>query len=404
LANVQKRPNGKWRARYRDHSGKEHSSHFDRKVDAHRWLDEVTASVLTGNYVDPQSAKKPFKEYAEEWRRSQPHRPSTARAVEQHLRVHAYPKWETRTLGGIKPGDVQRWVTSLTTAHGLAASTTRTVFNTVNAVFSAAVRDRMIPRNPCTGVKLPASPGSTSCADGRPGAQTRRADHRAGHYQGLVLLAAGTGLRPGEVFGLQLRHLNLLQATVTVDQQVQQRKHGMFVGPPKTDRSYRIVPLPRMATDAMTTHLEAFPVPTPQDWLFTAPEGGAIAYNEFMKRVWRPAGKKAGIPAGVGPHALRHHYASLLIKQRRVRENRLRAPRPHQRGHDAEHLHPPVARLRRTDPGPPSTRPTRTTPTRATHWSARRRNHAVCWNVRLCGHCSDAARPGSEANPCHRRP
>ncbi|WP_405958570.1 phosphotransferase [Streptomyces phaeochromogenes] len=36
---------------------------------------------------------------------------------------------------------------------------------------------------------------------------------------------------------------------------------------------------------------------------------------------------------------------------RRVREDGLRAPRPHQRGHDAEHLHPPVARLRGADPG-----------------------------------------------------
>lgn len=33
--NVAKRPHGKWRARYRDEAGNEHSRHFDRKVDAH---------------------------------------------------------------------------------------------------------------------------------------------------------------------------------------------------------------------------------------------------------------------------------------------------------------------------------------------------------------------------------
>ncbi|MEV6163343.1 tyrosine-type recombinase/integrase [Streptomyces sp. NPDC052052] len=35
-----------------------------------------------------------------------------------------------------------------------------------------------------------------------------------------------------------------------------------------------------------------------------------------LKRLgsWRPACAKAGIAKGVGPHALRHHYASLLIK------------------------------------------------------------------------------------------
>lgn len=46
----------------------------------------------------------------------------------------------------------------LTTTRGLAASTSRTVFNTVNAVFRAAVRDRMIPHNPCAEAKLPSVP------------------------------------------------------------------------------------------------------------------------------------------------------------------------------------------------------------------------------------------------------
>ena len=93
MANIQKRPNGKWRARYRDLDGKEHARHFDRKIDAQRWIDEVTASLVTGQYVDPRSAKKPFKEYAEEWRAIQPHRPSTAKAPSSHLDLSAsmYP-------------------------------------------------------------------------------------------------------------------------------------------------------------------------------------------------------------------------------------------------------------------------------------------------------------------------
>jgi hypothetical protein len=54
--------------------------------------------------------------------------------------------------GRVKPGDVQSWVTGLTTDHGLAASTTQTVFRTVYAVFHAAVRGRLIPDNPRSGV------------------------------------------------------------------------------------------------------------------------------------------------------------------------------------------------------------------------------------------------------------
>jgi hypothetical protein len=55
VANLAKRPDGRWRARYRDAIDKEHSRHFTRKLDAQRWLDEVTTSVVTGQYVDPKA-------------------------------------------------------------------------------------------------------------------------------------------------------------------------------------------------------------------------------------------------------------------------------------------------------------------------------------------------------------
>src|SRR5438874_2587788 len=55
MASIHKRPDGRWRARYRDAADREHARHFSRKVDAQRWLDEVTTAVVTGTYVDPRS-------------------------------------------------------------------------------------------------------------------------------------------------------------------------------------------------------------------------------------------------------------------------------------------------------------------------------------------------------------
>ena len=49
MINIAKRPSGQWRARYRDGAGKENARHFNRKVDAQRWLNSVTAAVETGN-------------------------------------------------------------------------------------------------------------------------------------------------------------------------------------------------------------------------------------------------------------------------------------------------------------------------------------------------------------------
>src|SRR4051794_24767179 len=91
MSSIKKRPNGKWRARYRDDAGREHARHFDRRVDAQRWLDEVTASVVTGMYVDPRAGRVTFRVRGEHWRESAPHGPSMRDKVKRALDRHVYP-------------------------------------------------------------------------------------------------------------------------------------------------------------------------------------------------------------------------------------------------------------------------------------------------------------------------
>jgi len=43
-----------WRARYRDDGGKEYVRHFDRRVDAQKWLDEVTTPLA----AEPMSRRR----------------------------------------------------------------------------------------------------------------------------------------------------------------------------------------------------------------------------------------------------------------------------------------------------------------------------------------------------------
>ena len=311
MASVAKRPDGQWRARYRDDDGRERARHFDRKVDAQRWLDEVTVTLVGGTYVDPTLGRQTFQAYAEAWRARQPHRPTTAKNVEQHLRRYAYDALGDRPLAAIRPSEVQAWVTAL--SPRLAPSTLHTVVNTIRAAFAAAVRDRVIAHNPCVGVALPRVPRRrveplTLDQVQRIIAATRE------QYRALMVVAAGTGLRSGELFGLQVRHIDFLRRTLTVEQQVQQLPgHAVYDGPPKTQSSYRVVPLPQVVVDALSDHLRRHPAAA-NDFVFTAPEGGPIVRTSFMHAAWRPAAASAGLPKGVGLHSLRHFYASALIR------------------------------------------------------------------------------------------
>ena len=115
MASIKKRSDGRWRARYRDECDREHARHFARKVDAQRWLDGVTASIVTGQYVDPKAGRITFQEYAEQWRTAQVHRPTSAAHVEGMLRRHAYPVFGARLLGSILPSEIQVWVKLLGT-------------------------------------------------------------------------------------------------------------------------------------------------------------------------------------------------------------------------------------------------------------------------------------------------
>ncbi|MDI6912214.1 site-specific integrase [Nocardioides sp.] len=315
---IAKRPDGRWRARYRDAGGREHARHFTRKVDAQRWLDEVTASVVTGQYVDPKAGSIAFRIYAEQWRAAQVHRPSSQAHVETMLRRHAYPTLGDRPLSSILPSEVQAWVKRLgiedkaAKRRALAPSTIGVVHSIVSSVMKAAVKDRRIVANPCEGTKLPKASRSKVVPPTTEQVEALRLA-MPDRLKALVTFSAGTGMRPAEVRGLTVDRLNMLRREVEVDRQlVSVAKKEPTYGPPKTAASVRTIPLPQVVVDFLAAHLAAYP-PGPNGLVFTL-EGGEPISRQAMGHLWRPLASAAGLPGRSGPHALRHYYASLLIR------------------------------------------------------------------------------------------
>jgi integrase len=133
-------------------------------------------------------------------------------------------------------------------------------------------------------------------------------------YKALVILAAGTGLRQGECFGLTLQHVDFLRKTLAVELQLNSEGGPLaLTSRLKTKTSRRTVPLPNMVVDALAAHVAAFPVTHPDGLLFTTTYGNPIRRTTWTEAAWWPACKKAKLP-GLGFHGLRHAYASLLIK------------------------------------------------------------------------------------------
>ncbi|WP_433503549.1 hypothetical protein ACQP04_28125 [Pseudonocardia halophobica] len=106
MASIKRRPNGSWRARYRDADGREHARHFPRKIDAQAWLDEVTAAVVTGRYVDPRAGRVTLDDFYRDWSGRQVWVPSTATSSALALRDSGLGPMP---IGSIRRSHVEGW-------------------------------------------------------------------------------------------------------------------------------------------------------------------------------------------------------------------------------------------------------------------------------------------------------
>ncbi|GAC1325993.1 MAG: hypothetical protein NVSMB13_10070 [Mycobacteriales bacterium] len=252
-----------WRARYRDHDGKERSAHFRRKIDAEGWQAERRAELRRGTHLDPAAGKVSFRDFAEQWRSTQPHRAGTVSLYETRLRLHVYPVLGSKPIGTVRKSHVQACVAGVT----LGAAGTHQVYNLVRTIFRAAMDDRLIATSPCVRIALPELPPGLIVP---PTMDQLRAIIQAApaSLKALITMAAQTGLRQGELLGLDTERVDFLRRTVTVDRQlIYVSGQAPCFGPPKTPKSHRTVPVPSSALMALAEHLSKHP-PGPDGLIF----------------------------------------------------------------------------------------------------------------------------------------
>lgn len=309
MASIKKRPDGQWRARYRDDSGRERAKHFARKVDAQKWLDEQTTAIVSGQYVDPDAGRITFTGYYAGWAERQVWAPGTRRAMDLAAGSITFANVQLRAL---RRSHVEQWVKAMD-AKKLAPGTIKTRVNNVRAVLRAAVRDRVIATDPSEGVALPRQRRADVAMRLPTVAEVRGLVGRADpSFRAFVALAAFAGLRLGEIAGLQVGDVDFLRRTLAVKRQVQRENGGTVdIRAPKYG-SERTVYLADGLVTILAQHVEQYrPGDDPERWLFEGENGNPLHQNS-VGYWWRRARTAAGA-SEIKLHDLRHFYASGLI-------------------------------------------------------------------------------------------
>jgi hypothetical protein len=305
-------------------------SGFSSEKAAEDWGREQEALIRRNMWIDPRDAETTFGEFAEEWLAavSPRHSLGTTAKYRSHLDTHLLPQWQDWPVIGIFNGyvEIEKWVSEL--HEELAESTVASVFATFSTVLNAVVRARMIPANPCYGVRVTGGAYETEHLIASPvhGLRAAMRLYESGLGLGgfvLCLMDVFTGARWGEPAGRQrheydanqraisirtpLQEINgkLLKggkglsqpaaAEVSATAQTSARRRGKQRGRTKTPAGTRLVDLPPSIAVfyelLLSSHSNAF--------IFTTLEGLPWRRSNFRQRYWRPAwdGVDADFPA-----------------------------------------------------------------------------------------------------------
>jgi integrase len=338
---VERLPSGRFRARVIGPQGRYVSAPatFPNRTDAARWVDVQHADLVRGTWQAPvkPAASPSVAGYVSRWIEEHPNaRDSTKELYRGLLRTCIAPTLGRASVSGLTPAAVRRWHHQLGERLAADAERRRTAlqakgrkgsaasvrdggarqaqaYRLLRAAMTTAVGDGMLRANPCTI----SSAGTPRRAVGRSRPVTDRllspaqvADAAAAmppRYRGLVLMAAWSGLRQGELLALTRADLDLAAspARVMVRKAVRRADTGQVrLDVPKTPSSVRTVTLPDPLTEALRAHLAAFVPAESTALLFTTGTGTTPARSN-LGATWRRACATAGVPQ-VRLHDLRH--------------------------------------------------------------------------------------------------
>ena len=274
-----------------------------RDADAH--LAQIRADLGRNTWVDPLAGHVVLEEYAWRWLAERPSlRPRTRELYEGELRLHILPTLGDVELCDLSTSRVRSWHAGLLNAGRPGPTTVAKCYRLLRTILGTAVEDGIVAKNPCVikGAGVERHPE-------RPVATVEQvfglADAIEARFRAMVLVAAFTSLRLGELLALTRRSVDLKEGTITVVAQLQElSKGGHYRGLPKSEAGRRTVALPDVLLPTLESHLDTWVSREPDSLIFGGLNGGPLRRATFYK-AWHKAVAQVDLP-DFRFHDLRH--------------------------------------------------------------------------------------------------
>ena len=250
---IYQRKDGLYSARFVDKAGKRHEKYFQTLPEARNWIEDAKYAdkhddvfVATDTTVD---------EWFEFWIENivGDLAPNTLRNYRERYIRNIQPVIGKMLIANVKPMHCKKVFIQMDADY--AGSTIRQAYITMGTMFKAAKMNDLIAKHPMDGVRFTKPVRAVddihylTREEQRLFLEIARRSHNYNQYA-LIL---ETGLRTGEMIGLTWDAIDFERRTLTVNKTLEFR-HTQKVwraGPPKTQQSYRTIPLTDKAYDIL---------------------------------------------------------------------------------------------------------------------------------------------------------
>ena len=241
----------------------------------------------------------------------------TQETYEQRIYKQIIPKIGYNPLNKVTTGTLERFYAHLKAdgrlvrreqfGTGLANSVIRSIHAHCRAALEKAVAEKLIYQNPAIGCKLPPKKSAEIKILSPEAMQKLLYQAQIEGFYEMFMLDLATGLRRGEIVGLQWKDIDFERGTLSVTKQVRYVKGELKIAPPKTKASNRSIILPPPILEMLAEYKKTvnsiwlFPSPVKKEDVPREPSSCRKALARILKR--------AGCEH-VPFHAMRHTFAS----------------------------------------------------------------------------------------------
>ncbi|HWO98442.1 MAG TPA: site-specific integrase [Bacillus sp. (in: firmicutes)] len=292
---------------------------FKTKKEAEKALTALLNEVNEGTYIEP--SKQAYSDYFNAWLKGKEHDLSvqTLKAYNSYLKTHILPHLGHFPLATLTPLHIQGFVGELR-KKGLSDTTTKRIFNVVNASLNSAVRMELIKKNPASIIEKPRVTAKETAIWNLEESFLFLKSAKSSPYYIAFLLAVTTGMRQGEILGLRWKDVDFEHECLYIRQTLTHDGKEFKEGA-KSKAGNRSIGLDTNTISALkeqrkknvANKLKYGSAYVDYDLVIATPQGKPVNPRSLL-RVFDNLTVKANL-SKIRFHDLRHTHASLMLQQ-----------------------------------------------------------------------------------------